>query len=135
MRPDNEIVAMDHEVAHRGVGQVELQRLPVVAIVERNEYRALRTCEEQTFALGIFAHHIARAARRNALRDFRPRLAEVARPINMRTQVVKAKAVDGNVSGSGIEMRSLDDRDLAPGLELGRRNVLPGLSRILRDVN
>ena len=38
---DDEIVAVDFEVAHRRHRQVELQRLPVVAVVERDERAAL----------------------------------------------------------------------------------------------
>src|SRR4029077_17462911 len=64
-----------------------------------------------------------------------PRIAKVARAVNMRAQVVETKTVDGGVGSAGVEMRSLDNGNLAPGLELGWRDVLPGLSGVLRNVN
>src|SRR4029077_12981309 len=135
MRADDEIVAVNGQVAHRGVRQVELQRLPAVAVVKRNENRAFRTGKKQAFALGIFAYGIARSSGRNAVGDFGPRLAEIARAVNVRAQVIETEAVDGGVRGAGVEMRSLDDGNLAPGLELGRGDVFPGFSSVLRNVN
>src|SRR5258706_13777693 len=55
MCSDDEIVSVNGEIAHRGMWQIELQRLPVVTIIKGNEYRALRTCKEQPLAFGIFA--------------------------------------------------------------------------------
>ncbi len=135
MCSDDEIVSVNGEIAHRGMWQIELQRLPVVTVIKGNEYRALRTCKEQPLAFGIFAHRVARSTGRNAVRYFAPRLAEVASPIDVRAQIVQAKAVNGSICRTGLEMRNLDDRDLAPGLELRWRDVLPGLSGVLRDVN
>ena len=55
---DDEIVAVDLEVAHRRHRQVELQRLPVVAVVERDERAALGAGEQQAVALRIFLHDV-----------------------------------------------------------------------------
>src|SRR5260370_23583780 len=60
VRADDEIVAMNWEVAHGGVGQVELQGVAVVAFIERNKNRAFRTGKKQPFAPGVFAHRVAR---------------------------------------------------------------------------
>src|SRR5260370_29643834 len=104
VRADDQIIAMNGEVAHGGVGQVELQRLPVIAVIEGNKYRALRTRKKQPFALGILAHRVAGSASRNPNSNFGPGFAEVASPVNVRAQIVQAKAVDRGVRGSGVEM-------------------------------
>ncbi len=48
MRRDDQVVVVELEVAHRRRRQVELECLPVVAIVERDEDSALRARDEQT---------------------------------------------------------------------------------------
>ena len=55
---DDEIVLVDLEVAHRRDRQVELQRLPGVAVVERHERAALGAGEQQALPLGIFLHDV-----------------------------------------------------------------------------
>ena len=41
MRRDDQIVFVNREIAHRGCRQIELQRLPMIAIIEGNEDGAL----------------------------------------------------------------------------------------------
>ena len=38
MRGDDEVIVVNPKIAHGGVRQIQLQRLPVVAIVERNPH-------------------------------------------------------------------------------------------------
>ena len=52
---DDEIVVVNREIAHGGVRQIELQRLPMVAVVERNPNGIFGSGEQQSFADGIFA--------------------------------------------------------------------------------
>jgi hypothetical protein len=35
---DDQIIAVNHQIAHRGSGQIHLQWLPMVAIIKGNEY-------------------------------------------------------------------------------------------------
>src|ERR1700719_1953833 len=107
---------MNSEVAHRGVGQIKLQRLPVLSVVEGNIDRAFGAGKKQTFARGILAYCVAHSANRNATGDFSPGLAEVASAVNVGAQIVKAKAVDRGVRRAGIEVRSFDNGNFAPGL-------------------
>jgi len=61
VRGDNQVVAVNGQIAHRGVRQIQLQQLPGVAIVKGNIDRSLGTREEQALACGIFAHSIDRS--------------------------------------------------------------------------
>ena len=91
VRRNDQVIAVNVEVTHRGVWQIQLQRLPVVAVVERNVDGSFRSREEQTFSHGIFAYHVARAAIGNAPGNFRPRFSIIARAINVRAQIVETK--------------------------------------------
>src|SRR6266481_1417712 len=107
---------MDSKIAHGSVRQVELKRLPIIAIVEGDINRAFRSGKQQPLTRAIFANHIACSAGWYAVSDFGPGLAEIARAINVRPQIINAKTVDGGVCSAGLEVGSLDDRDFAPRL-------------------
>ena len=53
----------------------------------------------------------------------------------MRAQIVEPERVNRSVRRPRIEVRGFDDGDFAPRLELRRRDILPGLAPIARDVN
>src|SRR5712664_2054568 len=135
VRGYNEIVAMNREIAHGRVRQIQLQRLPIATIVEGNVHGAFGTGVEQTFSRGIFAHHVAGAAIGNSLGNFRPRFSEIARAVNVRAQIVEPERIDRRVRRAGVEVRSFDDGNFAPRLQLRRRYVLPRFSAVARDVN
>ena len=59
-----EIVVFDHQIADRGRGHVQPQRLPVVAIVERHVDVAFSAGKEQSLASRILAHDVHRCRRR-----------------------------------------------------------------------
>ena len=86
VRGDDKVIAMNRQVAHGGMRKIQLQRLPVVAVVKRNVYRSFAAGEKQAFARGIFTHDVDRCVVRQASRDFRPVLTVVARPVDMRMQ-------------------------------------------------
>src|SRR5713226_2055282 len=123
MRGDDEIIAVNDQVAHGGMRQILLQGLPVVAIVERNVDGAFRSGKEQALTNGIFANDVAGAAIGNSLGDFLPGSSKVARAVNVRAEIIEAERVDRRVSGGGVEMRRLDDGDFAPRLELRRSDI------------
>src|SRR4029453_19589775 len=59
-------VAMVHlDVGHRRRGEVLLQRLPVLALIERHVGALQRTGVEQSFLLRILAHDVHRLVGRN----------------------------------------------------------------------
>ena len=119
MRADDDIVSVDHQIAHGSRGQVKLQRLPGVAVVERDVDGAFGAGEKQPLAQGIFAHHVDGRVIRNASRDFLPGLPAIVSAIDVGVQIVKAETIHRGVHGVGIEMRSVELGDLAPGRETG----------------
>ena len=118
MGRDYQIVAMNDKIAHRSHGEIELERLPLFAIVERNEYADLGAGEKQALAFRIFANGVDDSASRQAVDDFIPGLATIVRAQDVRLQVVKADAVDGRVGRGGVKPRGLDERNLAPRRKL-----------------
>src|SRR5437764_5468451 len=53
--------------------------------------------------------------------------------VNVRTEIVDAEAADRSIGGFVIEMRSAKLRDLAPGRDLGRRDVFPVGAAVSRN--
>src|ERR1700681_2493793 len=84
---------------------------------------------------GIFAHYVDGRVVGESLGNLRPGLAEVTRAKNVGMQIIQAKSIDGRVRGAGAEVSGFDDGNFAPGSELLRRDVLPGFSRVARDVD
>src|SRR5437588_8700221 len=122
MGSDDEVVTMDGKVGHGGVRQVQLERLPIIAVIEGDIYRAFSSGKEQAFVPRIFAHDIAGSARWNTIADFYPGFAEIARAIDVGTQIVETERVDCRIRGAGVEVGGLNDRDFAPWLQLRRRD-------------
>jgi hypothetical protein len=135
MRADDEVVVLDHEIANRRRRQVVPQRLPVIAIVKRDEDRLFGAGIQQPAPLRILANHADDPAVGNAARDVRPRLAAVVGAVDVRPQVVETQRVDRGVSGVHVEVRRIHDRHLHPRRECRRRDVLPVLAAITRQVN
>ena len=48
VRGDDQVLIVNHQVAHRGMRQIELQRLPVIAVVERHPHRLFGRGEQQS---------------------------------------------------------------------------------------
>ena len=126
---------MDCEIANSGDRQIQLQRLPVIAIVKRYIDAEFGSGEEEAFGLRVFAHGAQECRRSDAVRDQLPGRAIVARSINVRRLIVDAAAIDGCISDSRIEMRSLDQRYLGSRRSTRRRDIFPVLSAIASQVN
>src|SRR2546423_12118606 len=107
----------------------------MLAIIKRNVNGTFRAREEQALAHSIFTHDVAGASGGNPVRNFRPGLPKIARSVDMSAQIVEAKAVDGGIGRAGIEVRSFDNGNFAPGLELRRRDVLPGFAVVSSEMN
>src|SRR5215470_3630488 len=99
---------MDRQVAHGGVREVEFERLPVIAVVERNEDRAFCASKQQSLSLGVFAYNVARGAVGNASADLRPSFPRIAGAVNMRAQIIQPERIDRRVGRARIEMRSFN---------------------------
>src|SRR5258708_4691293 len=107
----------------------------MIPIIERHIDSKFSAGEEQPFALRILANCAQKSRRRNTIGDCLPGRAIVAGSIDVWRLIIEPAAIDGRVSDSRVEMRSFDQRDLAPVADLGRSNVLPGFPTIARNVN
>src|ERR1700733_2064077 len=85
--------------------EIELQGLPVVAVVERNPNAIFCAGKQKAFADGIFAHSVDGSVIGQAVRDRLPSFSAVMRAINVRMQIVDAETADGSVGRLLIEMR------------------------------
>jgi len=115
------------------VRQIQLQRLPVVAIVEGNPNTLFRAGKEQPFSQRILANRVDGCVIRQTIGDALPGLAAIVRSINVGVRIVNSEAADGSISGSIIEVRSDELCDFAPRSQRRRSNVLPAGAAIPRD--
>ena len=135
MRARDEVVVMDHQVAHGARRHVEAERLPMLAVIERDIDLRLASGEEESFPLRILAHDVDGPAVRDAVRDVRPRLPAVFGPVDVRPEVVEPQRVDRRIRLGGVEVRRLEDRHFRERHQLLRRDVLPVLPGVCGDVN
>src|SRR5581483_5464016 len=91
---------------------------------------ALGAGVEQSLANRIFANDVHRDLQ--AVCDELPAPAAVVRAVDVRFEIVEAMAIDGGVRRLRIEVRGLDDADLRPWRERGRRDVRPVRSLVAR---
>src|SRR5580700_8150700 len=112
--------------------QVQLQRLPVITVIERNPHRSFSSSKEQALADGILANCIDRRIRQ-AVCDQLPGLATIVRSVDVGSEVVDPKAADRGIGRVLVKMRSLNLGYLAPRCQLWRRDIAPILPAIMRD--
>ncbi len=67
VRGHYEIILMNGEIANGGDRQIKLQRLPMIAVVERNVSSEFGSGEEQPLAFGIFANRAQEGRSANAV--------------------------------------------------------------------
>src|SRR5258708_23685799 len=125
MEGDNEIMVMKPQVAHGSVGQIELESLPVVTVIEGDPNAFLGAGEQKALADGVFAHGVNGSVVWEASGDESPSLSTIARAINVRAQIIDAKAAHRSVGGLVIKVRGDDLRHLAPRGQFGRRHIFP----------
>jgi hypothetical protein len=126
----DEIVAVNHQIADGGDGQIILQWMPGRAVVKGHEDADFGAGEEQAFAHGIFADCVDVSVFRQARDDFFPGLAGIVRAVDVRMEVVHLMAVNCGVGCGRVVAGSFDEADLAPVLDAGRRDVRPMQARI-----
>src|SRR6202043_3127833 len=85
---EDEIVVVNPKVAHRRVRKIELERLPMVAVVEGNPNAIFRAGKKQASAHMIFADCVNRRAVRQAAGNQLPGLAAVPGAIYVRLEVI-----------------------------------------------
>ena len=104
----DEIVVLDLEVGDGDGGQVKPQRLPALAVVERNVHSGLGARVEQTSADRVLAHDTDPGFIGYAANDPLPATAVVRRSIYVRREVVELVAGDGDVRGRRVVWRGFD---------------------------
>src|SRR5512140_3525999 len=115
--------------------QIQLERLPVVAIIERDENAQFRSTEEQSATLRVLRDVLHINAGRQAIRDPLPSLAAIAGTIDVRLVVFETVAVYRGKGFIDVEVRRDEHHDLAPRRELGRRDVGPSFAVVVRLMN
>jgi len=125
-------ILLRRDPVHRRVRQIVLQRLPAPTVVKRHIQRVFRTEIKQPLANGSSRHAvgITQHARRNSVRDLRPRFAEIVGLVNERIAVVHLVKIHRDVSHACVPARSFD---VAHGAPLGQaadigRDVCPILA-------
>ena len=108
VRRNRDRVGLDPDVRDRHVGQVQRQRLPVIAVVVRDVEAVLRAGVEQAAARRILADGVHVVLRGDAGDDLRPRLAEVTRPEDVGREVAEQRLLDRDVGAAGLEARGVD---------------------------
>src|SRR6185295_16979779 len=98
MRSHDQIVSMNSEIAHRSRRQIQLQRLPVIAIVKRHEHIALSACEQKPTTMWIFLHCLHVNTGGQSARDLGPCFAGVECAIDVRLVISELMALDRSVS-------------------------------------
>src|ERR1019366_3935382 len=83
-RGNYQVVAMHHQVAYRAGRHVQLERLPVAAVIQGERHVALGGGVEQAAAHGIFADAVEVGGLGEAIYGERPRLSVIARAVQVR---------------------------------------------------
>src|SRR5712692_2583187 len=119
---DDEIVLVYDEIANGHRGHVELQRLPLVAVVERDKHTGLGASVQQPTSHRILADAVDVTSLGDPRGDALPGFSGVARAVEMAAQVFEAMAIDCRVHRGGVMPRGFQMRDFAPWGEFGRRD-------------
>ena len=134
---DDEVIALEDEIAIRRVWKIQLERLPVVAVVEAHEHSALGTGDEQSRAPGVRTHHARKAPTRltdgQSVDDGHPRPSVIVCAIEARHVVAGPVRIDGDVCATRVRVRRIDGCDgrLRGIRQAGNRDVVPRLSLVL----
>src|SRR5579859_4460717 len=131
----DQVIAFYGEIVNGCGRQIEFQRLPAPAIIERNVNAVFRARIKQALALRIFSNSVRVTIVRQSRRDFRPRLAIIGRFEKVRMEVIQFVAVNGDVCCAGGVWRSIDDANQAPVPEFFGSDVGPVLAAIAGDMD
>src|SRR5688572_12057045 len=105
MRADHEVALFRDDAMHRRDGQVEPQRLPRGAVVERYIDTVLGADVEQAAALDIFTDRARKIRVGDAADDLLPRFAEVRGFIDVRLAIALLIAVRDEIRDAVLVRR------------------------------
>src|ERR1700730_3103924 len=103
MRCDQQIIVMNDHVVEWCSRKIQLQSLPVRAIVKRNKNAGLRSGVEHALTLGIFAYSVQVRAVRQSIGEQRPGLSEIGRLENIRFEIIQLMRIDSGVSRARVK--------------------------------
>ncbi len=135
LRSGYEVVTLHGEVGDGHDGQIELEGLPVGAVVERNVHAGFSTRIQQTFARRVGAEYAGEMLRRNAFGDEFPGAAVVLGFVEIRRIVADFVAGAGYVNTAFIERIGINAVDHHPFGHTGRRHILPVAPAVAADMN
>ena len=128
---------VEFDVGHGNVRQIQLKRLPMPAVIERDEHPEFRARVKQPFAIGIFAHHARRPIGWNsilAVSQTGPGLAIVVRAINVRLIIAEQITIRSVIGRAFAVGRWFDVLDASAFGKVFRRHVGPRLRIVARDI-
>ena len=97
VRAGDQIAILDHQIVKRRHRQIELEAIPVRAVVERNVEAGLGSGEEQTRLGGVGPDDAGEVVVGDAVVDPRPVLAVVAGDVEIGLEVVVLVAGRGDI--------------------------------------
>ena len=89
MRGNDQIIVVDREVVDGSLREIHLKRLPVRAVVVRNEDAGFGSRVEKSAALRVFADHVNVSGVGNSVRQLRPLLAVAGGLVDVRSEIVQ----------------------------------------------
>ena len=134
----HEVVSLDDQVVNRDGRQVELERLPALAVIGREDHAPLGSRVEHALSSsGLRERRGAGRPGAASRREQRPGLAVVARPVEVGMHIVEHVGVDDEVGRRRVERRRLDHLDRAPLRQPGQvlGDVGPGLAAVASHVD
>ena len=128
---------VNRQIGNRGHRQIQLHRLPVRAVIERNIDARLSSGVKQSALVRVFANHPGESAVRNSIRNFLPGLAVVTGLVQIRFVVVVLVHGRRDVRRARFERRRVQRIDLNPFRHhvFRRRDVRPVLAAVARQLN
>ncbi len=128
---------LDHQIVNRRRWQVQLQRLPRIAPVERGPNALLSSGVEEVLFVGVFADYPRELIGGNSVGNHLPVFAVIGRFQQIGLEIVQLVARGGQVNRPLVVRRHLHDAHQRKlGQEGGlRRDVLPVLAAVFADVN
>ena len=137
MRAHHQVIALDDQVVDRDSRQVELERLPGLAVIGREGHPALGADVESALLLRVVPDDVQRniLGQRSGYQG--PGLAVIASPVQVGVHIVDHMRVNDDERRPGIERRRLDHLDRGPLGQAGQvlGDVGPALAGIARDVH
>ena len=108
MRSNHEVIAMDREIPDRADGQIQLQGLPMIAVIKRHVNPKLGSGEKQTFALRIFSDCAQECGGGNACGDRLPGCAIIAGSVEQWPRIIDPAAINRSTTTSaGVRSSSV----------------------------